>query len=313
MEVIREYNQVNPNYERAVALGNFDGVHLGHQELIRTLLDKSRNRKIQSCVYTFRNHTIPIISNITQVQYITNLKVKKTIFKNLGINMLFLDEFNEKLMRLKPQEFVENILVKVFNCKELIVGFDYRFGYNAQGDISLLEELGKIYGFCITVLDAVMLDNQKVSSSNIKRYLMDGNIQKTNELLGRYFLLQGRIITGHARGRDLGYPTANIEIDPLQVIPGPGVYATMVEIDGRMHMGGTSIGTKPTFGSHDESIETFIMDYNDNIYGKVIKLYFIEKIRNEIKFASAKELISQISIDVKDIKKHLQSNLNVLK
>lgn len=313
MKVIYKYQEINSDCGRGIALGNFDGIHIGHQKLIQILLNKSKSKNLQSCVYTFMNHTIPIITNKNSLQYITSLETKKAILADYGIDILFLDEFNKKLMSLSPKDFVENILVKTLNCKEAIVGFDYRFGHKAEGDIFLLQKLGEIYGFEVTVIDAVKIKNEKVSSSTIRKYLIDGNIEKANVFLGRYFSLHNKVIHGDSRGRKLGYPTANINIDPLQLLPKPGVYATVVKIDNNTYMGATFIGSKQTFELNTLAIETYIIDFDENLYDKSIDIYFAIKIRDEKKFKSVGELISQINTDVKMIKKHLQPNVNMLK
>lgn len=313
MKVIHEYQQISSNCGRGIALGNFDGVHIGHQKLIQHLLAKSKSKKLESCVYTFMNHTIPVISNGNTIKHITSLHVKKEIFNSFGIDILYLDNFSKELMALSPKDFVENILVKMLNCKEAIVGFDYRFGHKAEGDVSLLKELGELYGFQVTVIDAVTIEKEKVSSSNIRKYLLDGDIEKVNRFLGRYFSLYNKVIHGDARGTKLGYPTANIAIDPLQLLPNPGVYATLIKVNNEIYRGATFIGTTPTFESYTPSIETFIIDYEGNLYDQYIDIYFVERIRDQVKFKTAEELVIQINNDIKEVKKHLQSKLNVLK
>lgn len=313
MKVIYDYEKVDPKYGRGIALGNFDGIHIGHQKLVKLLLDKSKSKKLHSCVYTFINHTVPIISNSNQLQYITNLDAKISIFRSLGIDMLFLDKFNQNLMSLSPKEFVEDILVRKLNCKEAIVGFDYHFGHKAEGDVSLLKELGKFYGFEVTVIDAVQIDNEKVSSSNIRKYILNGEIEKANQFLGRYFSLYNKVVHGDARGRKLGYPTANMLIDPLQLIPMSGVYGTLVKVGAKYYKGATFIGTKTTFDSYVPSIETFIIDYDGDLYDQFIDIYFIHRIRNQIKFKTADELVLQMRKDIQEVKKHLQPNINMLK
>lgn len=313
MQVIQEYQHINSDIERGVALGNFDGVHIGHQKLINTLLDECKSKKLQSCVYTFINHTIPIISNESSLQYITNLDMKKRIFQNLAVDILILDEFNQKLMALSPEEFVSNVLVKMLNCKTAIVGFDYRFGYKAEGDITLLKKFGKKYGFEVIVVDAVMMKKEKVSSSHIRNYLKGGNIKSANAFLGRCFSLYSKVIHGDSRGTKLGYPTANISVDPLQIIPKSGVYATLVKVDDKIYMGATSIGTKPTFDAKSQSVETFILDYHGDLYNKYIEIKFVEMLRSEFKFENPQALIKQIDKDIEQVKICLQNRSNMLK
>ena len=314
MQVIQNHENIDSNIKRGIALGNFDGVHIGHQKLINSLLNVCKSNNLQSCIYTFINHTMPIISNTSQLQYITNIGIKKRIFQDCGIDILVLDEFNQKLMALSPEKFVEDILVKILNCKIAIVGFDYRFGYKGRGDTILLKELGKKYGFEVIIIDAVMMNEKKVSSSHIRGYLKDGNIKSANEFLGRYFSLCSKVIHGDARGGSLlGFPTANIEVDPLQIIPKPGVYATLVKVNNEIYMGATSVGTKPTFKGTKQSVETFIIDYSGDLYNEYIEVSFVKMLRGEFKYESPQILIEQINKDIQNVKICLQNNCNVLK
>ncbi len=312
MKVIKEYSKIDSDYGHAIALGNFDGIHIGHQELIKTLVKKSNSKKLRSCIYTFENHTKLIAKDSQPIKYIMDQEMKHKIFGNYGIDILYLDRFDRKLMEKGPREFVEDILIRVFNCKEIVVGFDYRFGYGAAGDIALLKELGKELGFAVNVVEAVKVNNKKVSSSLIRKYLLEGKIEKANNLLGRCFSLQGKVISGNARGRKLGYPTANLGLNQIQLLPKSGVYITRVIINDKAYMGCTSIGKKPTFGIYETSVETFILDYSMNLYNKWIEIHFIKKLRDEIKFESAQGLIQQIQQDVQKTKHYLQTKVNML-
>ncbi|MCC5909847.1 MAG: bifunctional riboflavin kinase/FAD synthetase [Clostridiaceae bacterium] len=313
MNVNQEYKQINNNIQRGLALGNFDGIHIGHQKLIMSLLTKGKDRNLESCVYTFMNHTIPVLKNREPIKYITNIDTKIKVFKTLGVDRLFLDTFNREIMSLSPKEFVEEILINTFNCKLAVVGFDYRFGYKAQGDVELLKNLAITYGFEVEVIDPVTFEEEKVSSSSIRNYLKNGDIEKVNNLMGRPFILNNEVIHGDGRGSKLGYPTANINVDPFQAIPKSGVYATLVKINGTTHMGATFIGTKPTFSSTRVSIETFIMDHTKDLYGQSIEIQFIKRIRGEIKFETPHDLIKQIDKDIDHIKSYLQHNISMIK
>ncbi|AOY77271.1 bifunctional riboflavin kinase/FAD synthetase [Clostridium formicaceticum] len=314
MQVIYHHQEVNKKIERGIALGNFDGVHTGHQKLIHHLLQRCKLKNLQSCVYTFVSHTMPVINNKSSLQYITNIDQKKKVFEDLGIELLVLDAFNKALMALSPEEFVEEILVKELNCKEAVVGFDYRFGHKAKGDPLLLKKLGEKHGFKVSIIDAVKIEEEKVSSSNIRQYLKNGDIEKVNLFLGRYFSLHSKVIHGDARGTKLlGFPTANIFIDAFQLIPKAGVYATLVKVGEKFYKGATSVGIKPTFEGKTSSIETFIIDFHGDLYHEYIEVYFVKRLRGEIKFSCPEDLVKQINEDVKQVKNHLQYGLNVLK
>ncbi|SDK47218.1 bifunctional riboflavin kinase/FAD synthetase [Natronincola ferrireducens] len=308
MNVIKQYNQINYNTPRGIALGNFDGVHIGHQKLIHQLLEKCQSNNLETCVYTFSNHTIPTISNGESIQYITNLYIKKKIFSDLGVDTLFLDSFNEILMALNPEDFVKTILVETLNCKIAVIGFDYRFGHKAEGDAFLLKQLGEKYGFEVIVIDAVTMYGEKVSSSHIRNYLKNGDLDRVNKYLGRSFSIYNQVIDGDAKKKKLGYQTANILLEPLQIIPKPGVYATLIKIQNKTYKGLTLINTTSTFDSKSPFVETFIMDYDGDLGNQFIEVQFIKRLRDEIRFEDPQSLENQISKDIMQIKKHLQYN-----
>lgn len=306
MKTIKQYNQLNKNIQRGVALGNFDGVHIGHQKLIKTLIQKCKLNNLQSCIYTFANHTLKVITGKEVPPQITNINMKQKIFKSLGVELLYLEEFNKNLMELSPEDFVKNILIDKLNCKIVIVGFDYSFGYKGQGDMDTLKEMGKKYGFEVYVIQPVIINCKKVGSSIIRKYIKDGNIEEANVFLGRPYSISSKIVHGKGIGGDkLGYPTANILINSSHLIPKEGVYATFVKINNLIYKGATCIGTSPTFGNYDISMETFVIGFNENIYNKFIEIQFIKKLRDQIKFNSVDNLINQIDRDVNNVNTYL--------
>lgn len=306
MKTIKQYNQLNKNIQRGVALGNFDGVHIGHQKLIKTLIQKCKLNNLQSCIYTFANHTLKVITGKEVPPQITNISMKQKIFKSLGVELLYLEEFNKNLMELSPEDFVENILIDKLNCKIVVVGFDYSFGYKGQGDVDTLKEMGKKYEFEVYVIQPVIINCKKVGSSIIRKYIKDGNIEEANAFLGRPYSISSKIVHGKGIGGDkLGYPTANILINSSHLIPKEGVYATFVKINNLIYKGATCIGTSPTFGNYDISMETFVIGFNENIYNKFIEIQFIKKLRDQIKFDSVDNLINQINRDVNNVNTYL--------
>ena len=314
MQIIQEIKDINSNIKRGIALGNFDGIHIGHQKLINSLLNLCSINKIEPCIYTFANHTLPIISKTKSIKYITSIDMKQKIFREMGISELILNKFDSSLMSLSPEEFIKNILVEKLNCKVAVVGFDYHFGYKAEGNVGLLKKLGQKYDFEVVVIDPVMIDDEIVGSSYIRTYLKEGNIKKVNKYLGRYFSLYSTVIHGDARGGDLlGFPTANISLDTLQLLPKPGVYATLIKINNEFYMGATSVGNKPTFEGKEQSVETFILDFTGDLYDKDIEVIFVEFIRDEYKFKSPEALTEQIKKDVETIKNTLQDKYNMLR
>ncbi|MCD5413602.1 MAG: bifunctional riboflavin kinase/FAD synthetase [Clostridiales bacterium] len=311
MNIIKENAQINTSIARGVALGNFDGIHIGHQELLNTLVDKCNALKIESCIYTFDNHPLSIINNVIPSQ-ITNFDIKNKIFESLSIDTVVYEKFDKRIMKLNPQEFMEEVLVEKLHAKIVVVGFDFRFGFKGEGDVNLLSQLGKKYDFTLYVISPVKIDSEKVSSSLIKRYIKEGNMTKVKKLMRRYFSLEGVVVKGKRRGRELGFPTANISIDKKQILPKEGVYATYVNVDGKTYFGATSIGKNPTFSADRISIETFILEYDGSLYGKKIGIEFVKKLRNQIKFDNIDALKTQLSMDVESVKKYLHYGQGVI-
>jgi len=309
MKVVRKYEDLSTQVYRGVALGNFDGIHIGHQSLVTALLDECAENNLESCVYTFLNHPLNVITktNASPLQ-ITNTTMKERIFESHGIDVLFLDEFSETFMNLSPRDFVIEILVNKFKCKVVVVGFDYRFGNKGLGDINLLRSLGEEFSFKVIVVNPVEIDGMKVSSTKIRALIVNGDMEKANEFLGWSFTLVGQVVHGEGRGRILGFPTANISINPGQLIPQLGVYATKVVIEGNTYIGATSISSKPTFGNKDVTVETFILDYSGSAYGKDIEIIFTKKVRDQFKYNNENELIVQIQKDITNIKNIYKNN-----
>jgi riboflavin kinase/FMN adenylyltransferase len=207
----------------------------------------------------------------------------------------------------EAQDFVKEVLLGRIGVKELVVGYDYTFGHNRQGDTNLLQEMGEELGFRVHVVKPVYIENTLVSSTSIRRYVQEGNMPKAEMLLGRYYQISGTVIKGQNRGgRLLGFPTANLRVDD-ELIPRGGVYAVTVGINGRTHYGVSNIGYNPTFGNNALSVETHILDFNGDLVGRTIRINFIQRLRDEKKFAGIDELIAQIQLDVEGARAVLQS------
>ncbi len=306
MKTLEGYNQLNKNVFRGVALGNFDGVHIGHQKLITALIKECKANNFESCVYTFGNHPLSVITGKDGPPQITNIDMKKKILDSLGVELVYLEEFNKDFMALSPEDFVKNVLIDKLNCKIVVVGFDYSFGYKGQGNVAFLREMGSKYGFTVHVIGPVTIENVKVGSSIIREYIKNGDIENANTFLGRPYSIHSRVVNGKGIGNKMGYPTANMLIESSHLVPNEGVYATYVKINGSIYKGATSVGTNPTFGKNGVSVETFIIDFNENIYDHYIELEFIKKLREQITFKNVEELIDQIKKDADHINTYLQ-------
>ena len=306
MEIIDLNDYEEKRYKTAIALGNFDGIHIGHQYLIQDTVEKAKDRNLKSSILLFKNHTKTILNDPQdpKLGIITSNDQKIDILKELGIEIVYTIDFDDNIMKLTGKDFVDNIIIKKLNSKLVTIGFDYRFGHKALGDSKYLQELGNARGFDVNIVEPIYVNGQLVSSTLIRNLIHSGNIRKANEYLGRHYALLGAVIKGKNRGSKMGYPTANIRLNHNYIIPKTGVYETMTILEDRQYRSLTNIGYNPTFNEDELKIENYILDFNDNIYDKVIKVKFINFIRDDIKFNTTEELIDQIEKDVESIKKH---------
>ncbi len=301
MEIIN-INDNNFEGETTIALGNFDGLHIGHQALLATIKKEARANNVKSSVLLFKNHTCTITNKDKNMVLLSDNEQKLSILQNLDIDIVFTIDFNKNIMTLSGEEFVKKILLDKINAKTVVVGFNYKFGYKASCDSNTLKKLGNKYGFKVIVVEPVYKDGQLISSTLIRKLILRGNILKANNFLGRHYSLKGKVIEGSKRGRKLGFPTANLEIDANLTIPSSGVYKTITVIDGKEYLSITNIGINPTYNEENMKIETHIIDFSKNIYNKEIEVKFLEYIRKDIKFNTEKKLIEQIVKDINFVK-----------
>lgn len=285
----------------SIALGNFDGVHNGHVSLIKSMIKDSKELGLKSSILLFGNHTKSIIIGETP-NLLTNNFQREKIIGELGVDILYKMDFNLHLRGLTPEDFIKDILIDQLNVKAVTVGYDYRFGYKAQGNTKDLQELGYKYGFKVTILDPVTVDDEVVSSTKIRNYIEMGNIKKANNMLGRIYTLSGKVIPGKNLGHKLGFPTANIELYDKLLVPKSGVYSTRTSVMGKTYLSVTSIGMNPTFSEKKLKIESHIIDFHRDIYGEEIGIEIIDYIREEKRFNSLHDLKAQIKIDVNRVK-----------
>lgn len=295
--IIIENNFIeNIDYSTYIALGSFDGIHLGHLELINHTINLSKQYNSKSMIVTFKKHPLSVINNDFTPKLLSSNEMKSHILANLGIDILNFVDFNEKFMNMTPENFVEK-LYEYFNPKGIIVGFNYRFGYKNLGDTELLQELCNKMNITLHIIKPVVLDNDTVSSSRIRRLISDGKIENANIMLTRPYLLQGDVVKGNQLGRKLKFPTINLDYNKNLLVPRGGVYYTAVNIKNKIYKGITNIGYNPTVHNNKLSIETHLLDFNENVYGEKVKIYFFERIRDEKKFSSLDELATQIGKD----------------
>ena len=282
-----------------VALGNFDGVHIGHQELIKEIISS----EYLGIVYTFYEHPINIITGKRSVRAINTRTEKESIFETLGTDLLFYEDF-ERVRNMTPEEFVEEMLVRTFHAKKVVCGFNYRFGKGNIGDTALLGKILSDYGISLKVVPEVKLHDKTVSSSAIREALALGNITVANEMLGRPYFVKGNVKHGKSLGHVLGFPTVNLDLEEGREIPKYGVYFGKCTLFDKTYPVAISIGVRPTVENVlKPRLEAHIIGFEGDLYGKEIKIEFIEKIREEVKFNSVQDLQRQLCLDVEFCKK----------
>ncbi len=289
-----------------VTIGNFDGIHLGHQEILK-LMNKEKDRmSIQTLLYTFEPHPVKVLFPGKELFIITPFDEKMEILENFGLDNVVCEFFSAEFSKTEPEDFVKNILCGILRVKKLFVGPNFRFGFRARGDISLLKTLSSAYQFEVELVDPVILNGKMVSSSLIRSLLRAGRVREASCLLGRDFFVKTKVIKGSGLGRRIGIPTANCEVRGDMLLK-DGVYAVRVEIKGTLHPGVLSFGAKPTFGVDERSMEVHIMDFNDDIYGETLRVYFIERLRDIVSFRSADELKGEILRDIERARSIMQN------
>ncbi|MEE9610238.1 MAG: bifunctional riboflavin kinase/FAD synthetase [Desulfatiglandales bacterium] len=299
MNIIYDLKELQTPLENAVlTIGNFDGVHKGHLVLFERVKERAKAIGGQSAVMTFEPHPTKVMKPGNGPPLITPIHQKLNLMWNTGIDIIFCVSFTPQFASISAQDFVKNILVDKIGIKEIVVGYDYTFGYKRQGNITLLQELGDTLGFRVHVVEPIHIDHTLVSSTSIRKLVQEGNLSDAKKFLGRDYQICGTVIKGKNRGaRLLGFPTANLKlIDEL--VPKRGVYAVTVMINDKMYYGVTNIGYNPTFGENVLSVETHLLDFSDDIVGKTIKVNFIQRLRDEESYSSVKELSDQIALDI---------------
>jgi riboflavin kinase / FMN adenylyltransferase len=291
-------NLGHPLRNPVLTIGNFDGVHKGHLALFDMVKERARLIDGQSALITFDPHPIKVIKPGNGPRLITLTEQKLELIQKADIDVIFCIPFTKEFAAISAQDFVQQILVDRIGVHEIIVGYDYTFGHNREGDIQFLKKTGEDFGFVVHVVEPVYVGDKLVSSTSIRKLVQDGNLPEARELLGRDYQVCGTVVMGKDRGgRLLGFPTANIElIDEL--VPKLGVYAVHVMVDNQTLNGVTNIGFNPTFGKGPFSVETHILDFEGDLLGKRIQIKFIERLRDERPFGSIKDLADQIGRDI---------------
>tara|TARA_A100001011_G_scaffold352661_1_gene393589 strand:- start:14052 stop:14969 length:918 start_codon:yes stop_codon:yes gene_type:complete len=296
MQILSNLFEIKLSASTIATIGTFDGIHIGHQKILNSLVKFARENSLKSVVITFNPHPRKIISKKNSIELINTIEEKKEKLKTLGIDYLIVQKFDQKFSETQANKFVE-ILKNNINIEKLIVGYDHRFGKNRNADINDLRKYGKELNFDVIEIDALEIEEVNISSTKIRLAIKDGNIQLANSYLGYNFFLSGEVVKGHSRGKELGFPTANLKIDEDKIIPRNGVYLVKSIIDNQDIYGMMNIGYNPTFNNKSKKIETHFFNLNRNLYGKIIKIELLEYIREEKRFETIDDLIQRLELD----------------
>jgi len=304
MKLIRSLHNLNSSHHGCVAtIGNFDGVHLGHQKILQQLIAKAKEFNLPSLVITFEPLPQEYFSAEKAPARLMKLREKIIALKEYGVDRVLCLRFNQKLASISAEEFVKTILVDKLGVRYLIIGDDFRFGHKRQGDFNLLQKMGMQFGFEVMPTETVLFNGERVGSSRVRNALAEGDLALAKQLLGRPYYLSGHVSYGEQLGRELGFPTANIFLH-RKVLPLRGVFVVQVHgLGDKPLLGAANIGRRPTVDDEDFLLEVYILDFNQNIYGKFLQVEILRKLRGEEKFNSLEELKIQIAKDVEDTKK----------
>ncbi len=280
-----------------LTIGNFDGVHVGHQQLINQVKNRARIMGLVSIVVTFDPHPMRVLVSKKTPPFITLTPQKLELIQELGVDYVLCMPFTKEIAGMEPEDFIREFLVDKLKVRELIVGYDYVFGKNRRGNFALLEKLGREHGFSVDQFLPVMVDGAVVSSTRIRDLVESGRVWEVRPLLGRFYRVEGRVTYGRRRGgAQLGFPTANILLQD-ELFPKTGVYAVWAEIEGQVYPGVANIGYNPTFGNDHLSVEVHIFDFSQDIYDRSVRVHFVQRLRSEKKFSGLEELQAQIQKD----------------
>ena len=281
-----------------VTIGTFDGVHLGHQQILKQLIDTSRKSKLKSVLLTFFPHPRMVLQPDISMRLIQTIQEREKALQKTGLDYLVIHPFSTEFSRLSADDYVKQILVEQLNVRKVVVGYDHRFGRNRTASLEDMYHYADIHEFEVIEINAEKIESTAVSSTKIRKAIDEGNIELANTYLGHSFTIEGMVIDGDKRGRELSYPTANIDLqNPHKIVPKQGVYLVKSNLEDRIIYGMMNIGTKPTFNAAMPSIEVHFFDWNGNLYGQAVQVELLKWVREERKFNNVEELQTQIQAD----------------
>ncbi|NWF50183.1 MAG: bifunctional riboflavin kinase/FAD synthetase [Ignavibacteriaceae bacterium] len=299
MKVFSNLKNINWQKETVATLGTFDGVHIGHMEILSRVVERSKVIAGRSFVITFEPHPRKVLNNSNELKILTTIEEKEKLLREIGIENLLVINFTNEFSQQTPDEFIKKYLIDSIGLSEIVIGYDHHFGKSRGGNEDTLKQLASKNDFKIVKVEPLSLNEQTISSTKIRRALSEGDVTLASKMLGRYYSFSGLVVEGDKRGRELGYPTANIKLaNSDKMVPSAGIYFVSVELEDQKHFGLLSVGKRPTFYDDGKIIpEVYIYNFNKDIYGKFITVNLIERLRAEEKFSSAQELIDQMNRD----------------
>lgn len=296
MIIINKDLQDVQNSNNYIALGSFDGLHVGHLSLIYKVVEVAKNNNGKSMVFTFKNHPRAFLNKESAPKLLMNNERKIELLEIHKVDIVSLKEFDAEFMKMTPKEFIKSLILD-YNAKGFVVGFNYKFGYKNLGDVELLKELQNKYGYELYVMEPCTYKDEVISSTRIRKSLEEGEVLDASKMLGIPYSLSGEVVHGRKIGRTIGFPTANLKYDENFILPKVGVYYTNIKVNNNTYKGITSVGKNPTVKGKNLTVETHILDFDKDIYGEQIYVNFIRKIRDEKKFNSLEDLKEQLKKD----------------
>ena len=308
MRVHEDLPDTPPDKGTILTIGVFDGVHRGHQHLLKRVVEVASEGGMLSGVLTFVNHPRSVLVPDTCISYITSVEDRLALLKDAGVDMVIPLHFDLELSRLRAHEFTA-LLQERLKMAGLVMGYNFAMGFKREGTPENLASIGSEQGFSVTVVDAVSVEGGRVSSTVIRDSVTAGDVAGASSLLGRPFSLCGKVVAGEGRGRTiLGFPTANMDLPEDRLAPGNGIYATWACVGSERYMAATSVGVKPTFGDNERNVESFLLDFDGDLYGKEITLEFVQRLRDELRFDSPEALVAQMHVDVEQARETLRAS-----
>tara|TARA_B100000427_G_scaffold46697_1_gene34740 strand:+ start:695 stop:1621 length:927 start_codon:yes stop_codon:yes gene_type:complete len=298
MRIFDNLKSYSSEKESVLTIGTFDGIHIGHNKILKTLVEESKKNKLSSLIITFFPHPRMILQKSNEIKMIDTMDEKIHLLEKAGIDNLIIHPFDHNFSKIRAKDFVEDILVNKLKIKQIIIGYDHRFGKDREASVEDLKKFGLDYMFNVNEIPAQEIDSIAISSTKIREAILTGEIKKCNEFLGRNFMLTGKVVYGEGLGKKMNFPTANIKIkENYKIIPKNGVYLVKTALNSNIYFGMMNIGVRPTVGGKNKSLEIHFFNFKDNIYNKTVSIEIISKIRDEEKFSSIDELKIQLKKD----------------